>query len=472
MKNPPMCVQRIGSPDKYPAWRTLQRIAKRVVAALAIGLASACGAAPRPDIVLITLDTTRADRLGCYGYRGATTPNLDRLAEEAVVHTRAYSTTIWTFPAHASLFTGKFTTSHGARYDPDGPLRLTSVVSGPERWGKFRVRGLGQGERTLAATLSEAGYSTGAVVAGPWLKRIMGLDRGFEHFDDDGITSMNGRPAPQVTDRALAWVAENRDRPLFLFLNYFDPHQPLTAPPQFIRDLPSEGESSPPRDERSQLYDAEVRFMDHHLGRLFHGLRDLDRYERSWIIVTADHGELLGEHGLIGHGNTLYEELIRVPLIVKYPGREAPTETDDSEVQLIDVFATILDHLGLGIPPDVQGSPLRDVRHPVIAEFFPLESMGRSLRKSTKEWRGDIRTIHQGNYKFVWSSLGRHQLFDLLIDPGESKNLAGELTDVAASMQAELRDYLATLPEPAPDGDERRVDPETEEALRNLGYLE
>jgi hypothetical protein len=454
MKNPSMCAQCVGPDEALSAWGAFLRIWKHVVTALVVAHTGACGTAPRPDIVLITLDTTRADRIGCYGYRGATTPNLDRLAEEAVVHTRAYSTTNWTFPAHASLFTGKFTTSHGATYDPDGPLLLTSLVSGPERWSQFRVRGLGQGERTLAAILSEAGYSTGAVVAGPWLKQIMGLDDGFGHYDDDGIVSFNGRPAPQVTDRALTWVAENTDQPFFLFLNYFDPHQPLEAPGEFIRDLPADGESSPPKNERSQLYDAEIRFMDHHLGRLFQGLRELDRYERSWIIIAADHGELLGEHGLIGHGNTLYEELIHVPLVVKYPGGEGPMGTDDSEVQLVDVFATILDRLGLAIPPDVQGNPLSEVRHPMIAEFFPL------------------RTLHRGDYKFVWSSLGRHQLFDLSVDAQESENLVEERTDVAASMEAELRDYLATLPQPGPDSAPRRVDPETEEALRNLGYLE
>ena len=467
-----MCAQRVGPGEALSARRTLLRIWKRVVAALVIALTGACGSAPRPDIVLITLDTTRADRLGCYGYGGETTPNLDRFAKEAVVYTRAYSTTSWTFPAHASLFTGKFTASHGMRYDPEGSLSFTSAVPGPERWNKIRVHGLGQGERTLAAILSEAGYSTGAVVAGPWLKRVMGLDDGFGHYDDDGIASINGRPAPQVTDRALAWIAENADPSLFLFLNYFDPHRPLKAHRKFIRELPAGGGSKAPKDERSQLYDAEIRFMDHHLGRLFQGLRRLDRYERSWIIVTADHGELLGEHGLIGHGNTLHEEVVHVPLIVKYPSGESPTGTDDSEVQLVDVFATILDRLELAVPPGVQGNPLNEVRHPVIAELFPLYFMRRALRKSTEEWRGDVRTLRRGDYKFVWSSLGRHQLFDLSADPQESENLVEERMDVAASMQAELRDYLATLPKPGPDSAPRQVDPETEEALRNLGYLE
>lgn len=472
MKNSPTGTQRVDPDETLSAWGGFLGSCKRAVAALVIALTGACGTETRPDILLITLDTTRADRLGCYGYLGETTPNLDRFAEEAVVHTRAYSTTSWTLPAHASLFTGKFTASHGARYHPDGSLLLTEAISGPERWSQFRVRGLGQGERTLAAMLSEAGYSTGAVVAGPWLKRVMGLDRGFDHYDDDGIPSRNGRPAPEVTDRGLAWIAENTDRPFFLFLNYFDPHEPLRAPGPFIRDLPAGGESRPPRDRRGQLYDAEVRFMDHHLGRLFWGLRELDRYDGSWIIITADHGELLGEHGLIGHTNTLHEEIVHVPLLVKYPGGEGPTGSDDFEVQLVDVFATILDRLGLAIPPGVQGNPFGEVRHPMIAEFFPLEFMRRALRGSTEEWRGDMRTLRRGDYKFVWSSIGRHQLFDLSVDPRESRNLVGELPDVAESMRTELMNYLATLPEPPPDGALRRVDPETEEALKNLGYLE
>lgn len=442
------------------------------MAVLAVALTGACGTAPRPDIVLITLDTTRADRLGCYGYGGETTPNLDRLAAEAVVYQRAYSTTSWTFPAHASLFTGKFTASHGARYHPEGSLLLTNVVSGPERWRQFRVRGLGRGQRTLAAILSDAGYSTGAVVGGPWLKRVMGLDDGFDHYDDDGTASTNGRPASEVTDRALDWIARDTPSPFFLFVNYFDPHEPLKAPPEFIREPPAGGKSNAPTDRRSQLYDAEIRFMDHHIGRLLRGLRRLDRYERCWIIIAADHGELLGEHGLIGHGNTLNEEIVHIPLIVKYPSGQGPTGTDDSPVQLVDVFATILDGLGLAIPPGVQGNPLDSVRHPVIAEFFPLEFMHRAFRNSTEEWRGDVRMLHRGDYKFVWSSLGRNQLFDLSVDPKEGRNLAEERADVAASMEAELMSYLATLPKPGPDGAPRRVDPETEEALRDLGYLE
>ena len=449
-----------------------RRIPRLAAVVLWVAIASACGREVRPNIVLITLDTTRSDRLGCYGYAGATSPNLDRFAAEGVLHTRAYSNSSWTFPAHASLFTGKFTTSHGAKYDPDGSLLLTSVVDGPERWSRFRARGLAPDERTLATLLARAGYATGAVVAGPWLKRAVGLDAGFGHWDDEGISSMNGRRAPEVTDRGLAWLDDAPDRPFFLFLNYFDPHQPLAAPREFVRDHSARAGVDPILHDLDRRYDAEIRFMDHHLGRFFRGLRERGLYEASWIIVTADHGELLGEHGLKGHGNTLHEELIRIPLIVKYPGSGGSAGTVHSPAQLVDVFATILDHLGLPIPPDAQGDPLGEVGHPVIAELFPLDFMRNALRGSSEEWRGEIQTLHRGDYKFVWSSEGRHQLFDLALDPHESENRMAELGEVAASMQAELKDYVTALPGPAQQGAARQVDPETEEALRNLGYIE
>jgi arylsulfatase A-like enzyme len=435
-------------------------------------LARAGDAARMPDIVLITLDTTRADRIGVYGYSGETTPNLDRFAERALVYSRAYSTATWTYPAHVSLFTGKFPTSHGARYDAAGTLLLTNVVPGPPRLKQYRVRGLAPGERTLARILSEAGYRTGAVVAGPWLKRIMGLHDGFDSYDDENIRSMNGRIAPEVTDRGLAWIRANSDRPFFLFLNYFDPHGPRKAPEGFERELPSDV-PGPPRSDSSRAYDAEVRFMDHHIGRLFDGLRALGRYDDTWIVVTSDHGELLGEHGRTGHGNALDEVLVRIPLIVKSPDADAPTGRSDMPAQQLDVFATILDRLGIEPPRGIQGQPLGRVSHPVIAELVQLDFMKGAARRSGGTWRGHQKAYYDGRYKFVWSSLGRHQLFDVFADPYELEDRIEVEREVAAMMQRRLEEYLATLPEPASEIREiRTVDPETEEALRELGYLE
>ncbi|MFC1657678.1 sulfatase-like hydrolase/transferase, partial [Candidatus Moduliflexota bacterium] len=158
----------------------------------------------RPNIILITLDTTRRDRLGCYGCTSPTSPVLDKLAGESLLYTRAIAPSNWTLPSHASLFTGKFTASHGARFDPEGPLSLGGHLEGPEEfWGAFRARGLGEDEETLAAILAAAGYATGGVAAGPWLKRAFGLDRGFSFWDDGQISTENGRTADQVTPAAL-----------------------------------------------------------------------------------------------------------------------------------------------------------------------------------------------------------------------------------------------------------------------------
>jgi len=459
-------MRRVENTD---AWATAA-----IVAMLFCGaFARAEDAVRTPDIVLITLDTTRVDRIGAYGYSGETTPNLDRFARHALVYSRAYSTSSWTYPAHVSLFTGKFPTSHGARYDAAGNLMLTNVLpQGPSKLKRYRVRGIVPGERTLARILSEAGYRTGAVVAGPWLKRIMGLHDGFDSYDDENIRSMNGRLAPEVTDRGLAWVRAHSDGPFFLFLNYFDPHGPRKAPEEFERELPRDV-PAPPDPERSREYDAEVRFMDHHIGRLFDGLRALRRYDHSWIVVISDHGELLGEHGRTGHGNALYGELVRIPLIVKAPGVAAPVGRSNSPAQPLDVFATLLDGLGIEPPHGIQGQPLGRVSHPVIAELVQLDFMAGNARRSGRIWRGDQKAYYDGRYKFVWSSLGRHQLFDVFSDPHELDDRIDAEPEVAAAMRKRLEEYLATLPVPAPEARKTTIiDRETEEALRELGYLD
>ncbi len=241
-----------------------------------------------PNIVLITLDTTRRDRLGLYGYPLPTSPNLDRLAKDALVYTQAYSTSSWTMPAHASLFTGKFPSSHGAQYDRNGPLILTDGIAGPESWDGFRARGIAVNEITLALLLQEKGYDTGAIVAGPWLKKIFGLDKGFTHFDDNEIDTVNGRTAGLVTDAAVAWIEQSINRsahqdkgmPFFLFLNYYDPHDPYASPrnivPLFLpKDYVLDKTNPLPINhiELNAYYDAEIHYMDHYLGQLFSFLK-------------------------------------------------------------------------------------------------------------------------------------------------------------------------------------------------------
>ena len=426
---------------------------------------------PRPDIVLVTLDTTRADHLGCYGYERDTSPNLDRLAAEGVVHERAFSTSSWTLPAHASLFTGKFTSSHGARYDPEGPLRLTSGIEGSAEWDDYRARGLSPYEATLAGLLTDAGYATGAVVAGPWMKRVFGLASGFQHYDDDDVHSISGRLAEEVTDAALDWVdGLARERPFFLFLNYYDPHFPFEAPePHTFRFLPEarhRPEALGKRANMLDLYDGEIYYTDLQFGRLLDGLRERGRYDGTLFVVTADHGELFGEHGLWGHGVSLSQPELHVPLVVRPPlasdrsAHSGPARgTRSAEpIQLVDVPALVLEPLGLALPPDTQGGK----PHAIVAEVYPLAKFVRT---------GDWRVLVDWPHKYVWNSQAPHGLFDLAQDPGETLDLTRVEADRARRMQTELERYLEGLPAPLPAGPEGTIDAELTESLQQLGYM-
>lgn len=441
----------------------------------ALGALLACEGEGPPNVLLVTLDTTRADHLGCYGYARPTTPELDRLCEDALVYTRAYSTSSWTLPAHASLFTGLYPASHGAHYDADGPLILADGIQGREIYEEVRAQGLASDLRPLAARLADHGYATAAVVAGPWMKAAFGLDRGFAHYDDEGIESYNGRRAGSVTLRALEWLERRPgDRPFFLFLNYFDPHAPYRPPVSFLKELrrSAPGPSGPKAGARGSKtidrYDAEIRAMDHHLGRLLDALRRKGLYERTWILVTGDHGELLGEHGEFGHGQGLWEPEIRIPFVLKDAGPEPRTGRREALVQLNDVPALLRERLGLPEPEGgEEGAELlarRGEREAAFAQLFPAPQEGRRAR----EWRALV----QGRHKLLLRVGGPQRLFDLRSDAAEEQNLWSRQPERSRALHERLEALRAALPAPPRPGDERRIDAETRRALRELGYLE
>jgi arylsulfatase A-like enzyme len=430
-------------------------IALGALAALLAGTGCSRDSAPeRPNVLLITLDTTRVDHLGAYGYARATSPNLDRLASEAIVYENAYSTSSWTLPAHASLFSGKFPSSHGARRDRDGPLILADAVNAPE---STRARGMSPRERTLATLLRAEGYATAGVVAGPWLMRPFGLASGFDSWDDENVV-MGGRPAREVTDRALAWLEAEPREPFLLFLNYFEPHAPYAPPAAFAQAFLPPGVRPSTRDARQarDLYDAEILYMDFELGRLLDALRERDLYARTLVVVTADHGELLGEHEQWGHGQALWEPLVRVPLIVKPAGTERAAQRRDERVSLVDVLPLILRELRLD-PGETAPRPV------VLAELEIAPLHGEALA-----WRA----LWEGSFKYLASSRGDGHLFDLSSDPGEGQDLAARQSERATQLARALDQVLAELPPPLEaDTEETAIEPRTVEALRALGYL-
>ena len=457
--------------------------------ALAVCAPAGCSRAtepPRPSIVLITLDTTRFDYLGCYGFRRPASPNLDRLAADSAVFTQAYATSSWTLPTHASLFTGKLPSAHGAQSDPEGPLDLTQgfdAAHAQEKWKRFRVRPLAQGEITLAGILAHQGYATGGVAGGPWLKRVFGLAQGFQTWDDENVGSLNGRPADDVTRAALAFLDAHAARPFLLFANYYDPHEPYLPPRDDLRAVGMPGEdwrTLTPEDQARAEYAAEIHAMDRGIGQVIDRLRALGLYDSSFVIAVADHGQLLGDRYLggapvTGHGKTLSEAEIRVPFLVKFPGG-SHRGSHAGRISQVDLLPLLLGELGLPSPPRQQGaSPLVDgalraVAHPIVAELHPDPSLADEAGVEAP-LRGDWLVGFDGDWKLAWNGLGRSGLVDLAADPREEKNLFGAETVRAAAMEQALRGYLASLPPPGPAGAVGEVDPETLRALRRLGYL-
>lgn len=443
-----------------------------LVYVLALAGAVSC-AKHHPSVVMITLDTTRRDHLTPYGYPVDTSPALARLAEDSVVYERAYAVSSWTLPTHASLFTGRFPSSHGAVYDEHGPLRLTKAIQGPRTFDQYRVRPLSPKVVTLAEVLSRAGWATKGIAGGPWLKRVFGLSHGFESWDDSGITRARGRPAADVTRVALHFVDSHADEPFFLFCNYYDPHFPLLPPKdvrdRFLGDLNAR-DTSNLRVIRA-LYDAEIRTADDGIGRILQRLRDLGLYDEAYIIVTADHGQLLGEHGAFGHGFSLSQPEIHVPLLVKFPASQHRVGRVRTLVQQVDILPTLLKGLGLPVPSGVQGGTLRDPDHPIVAEVYPIPSMSRDLGwRQRGDWRALIGAA--GRYKLLWNSRGRDELIDLERDPSASHNLWEQKNARAERMEHKLESYLASLPEARAAGPTRVIDEKTRQDLEGLGYLE
>ncbi len=428
--------------SEAPRWM----VSLGAVAALTVVLfgAGSCGPVrgDRPDIVLIVVDTLRADHVGAYGHHRVTTPHLDALASRGVLFENAWSTAPWTLPSVMSIHTGLYPADH--RVENDG-LKLGAEVS------------------TLAEQLSAAGYETAAFVSHVYVSRPFGFARGFDTFEDFGISRPGYRPeagmeptADIVTDAALAHLGRRSRAPLFLFVHYFDPHWPYHPPPGYRDLFPNdyEGELDAsydsisrfqdpavrlPEDYREFLetrYDGEIRFVDEMIGRL---LEAID--ERAWIIVTADHGEEYKEHGSMGHGRQLYEESIHVPLVIAGPPAQGEKKNGEggrriaSPVSGVDIHPTILDLAGIAEP----GSRRRGVTlRPAFRGGGALPA-NRPLVSATIRLNAYRTAVRLDRLKLIrFMDRDRSELFDLEADPAERHDLAARRPD-------DRRALLATL---------------------------
>ena len=309
---------------------------------------------PGPNILLITIDTLRADHLSCYGYSRLTSPHIDRLARQGVRFQSAYSPVPLTGPAHSSLLTSVYPQQHGA------------TINGMKISAKPRPV-------TLAQLLRRNGYRTGAFVsAWPLKKSILGLGRGFgvynEKFSYHYKLVNAARRADEVTAAALQWLQKPRRRPFFLWVHFFDPHSPYEVHKEFTDLAANTGAPSSPRldPQRNQevaqrifAYDSEIAFTDHHVGKLLHELENLKLRDKTLIVLTADHGENLGENGYVGHGDRIDQPIVHIPLIFSYPGVIPAGKVANENASLVDVMPTVLEYAGITVRVPIEGQSLK-----------------------------------------------------------------------------------------------------------------
>ena len=415
------------------------------LAALALALAlGGCGAQPPLNLLLITLDTTRADRLGCYGHDGIETPNIDRLAAEGTLYERCYTPVPITLPSHLSILTGTYPAQHGV-HENAGFYVAPELVTLPE-------------------ILKRQGYDTAAFVGAFPLDSQTGLDQGFDLYDDNYPSSLeqgkhpslqgffDERPAADVVRPALEWLAE-RHGPYFLWTHFFDPHQPQIPP-------------SPFRERYADaLYDGEIAAVDEAIGRLLARLAERGDLDRTLIVLTADHGEGLGDHGELTHALLLHSSTLRVPLVVRDP-RDPAARRVTVPVATVDILPTVLDRLGIESPAEVQGHLLpRSDDRPGPRRAIVSETLYGALLHG---W-SPLERLTVDDWMYVHGP--RPRLFHLADDPGELRNLAAERPEELAAMRRWLAERKQQLAVRTIDATETSVSPEKRARLMALGYL-
>jgi choline-sulfatase len=392
------------------------------------------------NVVVVTLDTTRADRLGCYGFSGVSTPHLDALAREGVVFDNATATVPLTFPSHSSMFTGLVPPRHGVR----------------DNGGFF----LDDAKVTLAERLQAAGYATGAFVAAWVLESRWGLGQGFDHYSDRfelskyKVVSLGTvqKTGDEVMTDALAWLDTVKSKKFHAWVHLYDPHAPYEPPEPYASRYPG------------TPYLGEIAYTDAVVGRLMAWLRDNGQLDRTIVVVTADHGESLGDHGEAAHAYFIYNATTHVPFIVRTPwgltGRNA------SRVSGVDLMPTVLDLVGLPPEPDLDG------RSVARALFDPQAALGQVAYSETYfpryhfGWQ-HLRSLRDERYTFI--DAPEPELYDLAADPGETRNVFKANSARAEELRVRMERLVKAGGQSAPE--RQGLDPDTLQRLAALGYV-
>lgn len=405
------------------------------------------GTAAGFNVLLITLDTTRVDCLGCYGHPTIKTPNIDRLAREGVLFSQCMATCPLTLPSHASIMTGTYPFVHRARNN-----------------GRYLVD---EGNVTLAELLARDGYATAGQVSAYVLDAIWGINQGFAEFRSESgdadeqqriekMEKLQSETADQVVDRALGWLDSTKPEKFFLWTHFFDPHEPLNPPPRF-------------QAAYQDQYLAEIAFVDEQVGRMLDELRKRGLLDRTLVMLTADHGESRNDHQEPSHSYYVYDATMRVPLILWQPQLVQGGGRIDSQVSTVDIFPTILAMLRVDEPASIQGTSLAPLIDGRTSDLH-IAAYGESLSAQHSFGYAALRTIRADGWKYIHAPTP--ELYDLRNDPGELRNVAPLHPDRVAK----LRDKLETLVAESSaivSGAKRaeQLDAEATQKLSALGYI-
>jgi arylsulfatase A-like enzyme/Tfp pilus assembly protein PilF len=406
------------------------------------------GTFPEMNVLLFTLDTTRADHLGCYGYNKARTPNIDGLAAEGILFRNATAQVPLTLPSHSSIFTGTYPYVHGVRDNGGFYLEPDKI--------------------TLAEVLKEKGWATSAFVGAFVLDSRWGIDQGFDHYYDNfdfakyktiSLDSVQ-REGGEVIQAFFDWFRTNGDRRFFSWIHFYDPHTPYEPPEPYKSEY-----SGRPWG----LYDGEIAYVDSLIGKVLESLREKGVLDRTIIIVAADHGESLGEHGESSHAFFIYDATVSVPLVLKLPGARSKAAVVEAQVENVDIMPTLLGLLGIDIPKEVQGKSLvpllagdraGDDRMAYSESYYPRYHYGWSELKS-------LRTS-----RFQYIQAPRPELYDVVRDPMERSNIFGRDGSQAERFVREMKrieERSAGHGEASPAP--RQMDDDALEKLKALGYV-
>jgi choline-sulfatase len=412
----------------------------------------------KSSVILITIDTLRADHVGCYGAQTVKTPTLDALARDGVVFERAISQVPLTWPSHAVILTGTYPFQNGVQ--------------------DFTGQPLAQQFRTVSQAFQQAGYATGAVVSAFVLDRSWGLARGFDFYDDAFSAETFEKKDAGLVDRragesvahAISWLKETPRRPFFLWLHLYDPHSPYDPPEPYRTEY------------RSHLYDGEIAYADHELGNLMSWLKQNHLYDSSLVVALSDHGESLGEHGEDEHGFFVYNATAHVPLIVKPPAGSGITAGRYGEpVETAAVAPTLLQLAGLkdsvdsiysqfqshallgaksGTNPAANQTANQAAKDPAYSEtFYPFSSFGWS----------PLHALESDRFHFIEAP--KPELYDLESDPGETRNIASDQPATVAVLREKMQAVLAHNPFARQNAGAGNLSPDAQEKLRALGYF-